>query len=341
MCECSEKWLLRGLGSGAGFIIDLETEVIGFSFSESFTLHTRYIAVALDAGRTQVDMEVGFTWSQLLESRLVADTHAAAPKPIECPMTASTLSASTLEHAILNEVRWGFESSFLPLVGQWLDCALGSIAHAPAGPASGEADYAATQLSSVPHSWSPSHEAAGCVEGIQNEQDEDWCATLGSSSNFELHVEVVTASNLHTPQYRVGDFTRRLVSGAKALRPNIYLQLQLGERTVRTDVAENARDNKSACFMSGRALFAYSGEIELCVRAYDQRGVQALFRGDPLLGEGTVRLEPECLPRWVDVPLSRKGLASSAGSVYLGYQFVRIAGGGAPGVVDLSLRAAH
>lgn len=317
-CECTEKWVLRGLGKGIAFIIDLETEVTGTPLSDCFTLHTRYKAVAQDVTSTQLDLEAELHWSQ------------------------HTLLKSRVEQAVLDEVRRGFEAIFLPLVAQWLEvetwpkeAAAAAIAAAPERlPVPTEVDSREETVensSSRPVAMSPRNSDGG-QEGIQSEYEKDWTGwSVDDTSNFELRVEVVSASNLHPPEYRFGDLSWSFFKGSQALLSNVYVQLQLGPRKVRTECAVNENSDVSVGFTKERALFVYSGEVELHLHVYDQRSLQAMVRGDPLVGEGKLHLSSDlvdCLPRWADVPLARDCVGM--GTVALRYQLLKISVGVSP-----------
>merc|ERR1711972_305692 len=108
-----------------------------------------------------------------------------------------------------------------------------------------------------------------------------------------------------------------------------YIELHLGKKPFRTSCAENPSGESSVGFNSERALFVYSGESDIEVSCSDKRGVQAAFRGDPLIGKGSLRLDPslsDCLPRWADVLLQRG--ENAAGCVSLRYQLLKVADGG-------------
>lgn len=164
-------------------------------------------------------------------------------------------------------------------------------------------------------------EGDGSPSGIEAVYDGEWSHV--QATRFELRVEVLAASDLRQPEYRLGDGAVGLLKGAEKLLANVYVQLQVGMRKVVTEPAENSQGERSVGFFGERFLFAYAFERSMTVRVFDRRGMQAMFRGDPVIGEGELALgadATDCLPRWADVPIQRG--SREAGSVSLRYQLL-------------------
>eukprot|EP00931_Biecheleriopsis_adriatica_P055688 TRINITY_DN32983_c0_g1_i1.p1 TRINITY_DN32983_c0_g1~~TRINITY_DN32983_c0_g1_i1.p1 ORF type:complete len:418 (-),score=82.74 TRINITY_DN32983_c0_g1_i1:19-1230(-) len=146
-----------------------------------------------------------------------------------------------------------------------------------------------------------------------------------AAGRHELRLEVLQVANLAPAEYRFGDFTSGLMQGLsagyRAGPSNIYIELTLASRTVRTADAQITPGTGDAQFWDERLLFAYSGEKELKLQVKDRRSVQAVLRGDPLVGEASLELGPDLLdgaPRSQVVDLHRG--SSQVGAVMLQYQ---------------------
>eukprot|EP00931_Biecheleriopsis_adriatica_P063339 TRINITY_DN38332_c0_g1_i2.p1 TRINITY_DN38332_c0_g1~~TRINITY_DN38332_c0_g1_i2.p1 ORF type:complete len:430 (+),score=80.85 TRINITY_DN38332_c0_g1_i2:50-1339(+) len=308
--DCVETWTLHGLGRG--FALELRSSFASsegaaqaVSLLESFVLVMRYRV----APRRCTSLNFGS--AELGGEEAAGEVSLDAEVAVE--WTTSHMFASRIEQAIVEATRRSFESKFLPLAGDW--CAAKGSASAQAG---GRREF--------------SFEAEGSSSGdggygILSEYDGDW----SSGTTSELRVEIRAASDLKTPEYRFGDLTKGMIGGKTALLSAVYVELQLGGRTVTTGCASNPDSFCSVGFDGERSLLTYSGgsqaELKLIVR--DRRGWQSALRGDPLVGEGLLQLTPDIsdmLPRWVDVPLQRDG--SAAGTVSVRYQLVAVQGGG-------------
>mmetsp|Transcript_163734 Transcript_163734/g.520369 ORF Transcript_163734/g.520369 Transcript_163734/m.520369 type:complete len:532 (+) Transcript_163734:85-1680(+) len=340
---CSDAWALSGLGEGRGFVIDISTQVAGVPTVGPFAFRSRYVAVALGgrgAASTQLDAEME-----------MVDQEAS-----------SSMVRSALEVGVLTEFRRGFEATFLPLVAKRLPAVAGSDAARSSEAAlpsefvlsqtGGSPELLAADGSSIEHEYaddwshcSPTRaSAAAAVGAIGNEApaaDDDGDGRGGGGGlvtaaeaaeeavprNLELRVEVLGASDLAVPEYRLGDLTSGWLSGPAAQLGAVYVELQLGSRSVRTACAANPDGARSVSFDRERLLFAYAGEGELLLSCADKRGLQSVLRGDPVVGVGALRLVPDlhdCLPRWADVPLTRE--EKPAGLLHLRYQFLELEG---------------
>jgi len=183
---------------------------------------------------------------------------------------------------------------------------------------------------------------------ISNEYDQDWNQaasnrpndTLQPNCSYELLVEVLSASDLGAPEYRLGDITVGFFGGTASLLSAVYVELAIvadGQQSSSitsnsklkcTGCAQNPRNQCSVGFLDEKSLLAYppsGGSLMLRVR--DKRGIQASIRGDPLIGEGSLQLSPritDLMPRWVDVPISRD--RQNTGSVSLRFQLLAVPG---------------
>merc|ERR1712232_587207 len=161
------------------------------------------------------------------------------------------------------------------------------------------------------------------------EKSADWTEV----ESYDLQVDVLDASGLGEPEWRVGDLVSRGLGNASI---KAYVEVQLAACKLQTGCGQlRGRRSKSACgesspaggdsvdFANEQVLhFPYGGEREVRVRVRDQRRVQALLRGDPLFGEGILEVCPSELrdgeSRSAELCIKREGLA--AGKVSLRYQ---------------------
>jgi hypothetical protein len=156
-----------------------------------------------------------------------------------------------------------------------------------------------------------------------------------SASMFDLRIEVFAANDLGDPEYRLGDKSSGFLKyvGATTLASTVgaskhsavYVELLLGSKKLETEAAKSSinEGRPSVSYSSERHLFAYRGEDQLQVAVRDKRSGQALLRGDPLIGEGSLQLDRDALEdlqqRRTEVPLLFNGTA--AGKVVLEYRF--------------------
>lgn len=379
--SCEELWCLYGLERGNGFIVEIETQMTGAPLTNYFTMRCRYKATALSESVTQLDAEIGLEWKQAVSDlqhkvdEAIMDefrqsfenhflpllgfelSHRLAKGNIVMGLSFTDTAAQSLE-AIGNghlEVGATFQMEQTPSVNG--TPSYSSTAGAGAPPqASFQLQYDASQCRGSDAQPRP---AAPLDNGLLSEYDEDWNAgvltNLGGSvilaedgSGFELRVEVLSASDLIAPEYRVGDLSARLLSGFKARLGAVYVEIFLlgeedevasqtgasvaslspGGRVIRrTSCAENPNGDRNVTFTHEKCIFDYGGEAYLRFQVKDRRGIQAAIRGDPLVGEGALPLTPtlkDCIPRWADVPLSRGGVA--AGTLSVRYQIATIPG---------------
>jgi len=154
--------------------------------------------------------------------------------------------------------------------------------------------------------------------------------------NCDLRLQIESISNLTQPEYRLGDFTVGLLKGKDKLLEQVYVEIQLGDVTRRSECQKASRQRASeeepeaeffeARFKNELMLFQIrAGELELNCRVFDRRHIQAAIRGDPLIGQGhlifqTSSLNGHCLP--MKVPMTTdKG--ESAGVLTLSLGLVR------------------
>mmetsp|Transcript_58017 Transcript_58017/g.179939 ORF Transcript_58017/g.179939 Transcript_58017/m.179939 type:complete len:370 (-) Transcript_58017:64-1173(-) len=143
--------------------------------------------------------------------------------------------------------------------------------------------------------------------------------SAGAGSEYELWLDLVSAHHLGQPEYRLGDLTRSLAhSNARLSR--VYIECCLSGREVKTGHAQCLGDS-GALFSGERMLFVYNHEPRLQLRVRDHRTVQALMRGDPLIGEASLELDAglkDLALRCKELPLERDG--EPAGFVKLRYR---------------------
>jgi len=312
-CDCVEDWTLHGLGPGKGFAVELRSKFSGAPFVEHFVMLTRYrVSEQSRAGEAKVDAEVEIEW--------------ASPHPL----------STRIEKALVEAFQRSFETAFLPLVGRFLTAHARQPHLSEWLPGDAVDEPREFQLSSA-RQTEATDQRRGQQGSIAAEYDLDWSS--GGSTN-DLRVEVLAASDLAAPEYRVGDLTKGFSGGPTALLSAVYVELELGERKVKTSCASNPDSHCSVGFESERVLFAHSSqENQLRLWVRDKRGLQSALRGDPLVGEAVLLLGLEIadlLPRWVDLPIQRAG--SPVGTISLRYQLLAVPG--APVVQSPSVQRA-
>lgn len=135
-----------------------------------------------------------------------------------------------------------------------------------------------------------------------------------------LSVELVTAIDLCSPEYRVGDLAAGVLTMDSNRLESVYVELQLGETKVQCNPGVTDSRSRRATF-SQRVHLPFAGEPMLIVRVRDKRRMQSMFRGDPLIGEGFLLVSPAAFDgtrRNQDVHLKRGGKVS--GMLSLKYQ---------------------
>lgn len=167
--------------------------------------------------------------------------------------------------------------------------------------------------------------------------------SIVDAPEYELRMHVLGSQHLHDPEYRVGDITHGLLRGVRnslnsdsplACPPKlrVYVELELGGRTVTTRPVKSTSEERNAVRFDGELfIFAYDGELDMTVKVRDQRQVQSILRGDPLIGEARLLLGPELRDgraHSADLDLQRG--AVSTGAVSLSYQLQEV-----PRAVDL------
>lgn len=118
---------------------------------------------------------------------------------------------------------------------------------------------------------------------------------------FDIRLELDSVLDLRSPEYRVGDLTRQLLRGKKALLSQVYVEVQVGSVTHRSSrrsatPQQAYQGHKCATLYEAKfdkelMLFSYAGETEITVRVLDRR-VESILRGDPVIGEGRLLLPP-------------------------------------------------
>jgi len=152
-------------------------------------------------------------------------------------------------------------------------------------------------------------------------------SSVAPKSTHELRVEIVSATELGAPEYRVGDQTAGFLTGngsnANRLEA-VYVELELGNEKIRGKSGATDSNRRRAAFVE-RHLIPFSGMPVLVCKVRDRRRVQAMLRGDPLIGEGCVLVGAEAFDgrsRSEEVSLQRAGV--SVGILTIRYQVLEI-----------------
>jgi len=335
--KCTEKWTLHGLGKDESFALDIEITTRDAPFADAFVLRTRYKATSLGNDDTQLDAEAEVIWLK------------------------STLLQGRIERALLEEFQKTFEVTFLPLAAKKLKPRTGSISVAVPPPTAsptasttptgqqdatpvgqqevvdftkensgGDADKspeAATPTASSAEKRATFKTEAGGAGASDSPLARKPGRSRKTTMEFELRVEVLSAANLSSPEYRLGDIT---TSWMRKPFQNVYVELQIGDKTSVSGCAVNPDGLNSIEFVRERMLFVYCGELELRLTVYDKRGLQAAIRGDPVIGSASFRLDPgikDGFPRWQDLPLQRSDQkrGENCGSVQMRFQLITTA----------------
>eukprot|EP00746_Dinoflagellata_sp_MGD_P127257 gnl/MRDRNA2_/MRDRNA2_61883_c0_seq1.p1 gnl/MRDRNA2_/MRDRNA2_61883_c0~~gnl/MRDRNA2_/MRDRNA2_61883_c0_seq1.p1 ORF type:complete len:398 (+),score=97.29 gnl/MRDRNA2_/MRDRNA2_61883_c0_seq1:170-1195(+) len=115
---------------------------------------------------------------------------------------------------------------------------------------------------------------------------------------IDLKLEVVDAEGLADGEYRLGDFMAGLF-GKKELNP--YVVVKCGKQLQQSPpIGATLSEQGASAEFGWKTLVEVtptdSGEAgQLSFRVLDKKGIQAVFRGDPLIGEATLALSPEKL----------------------------------------------
>mmetsp|Transcript_13308 Transcript_13308/g.29092 ORF Transcript_13308/g.29092 Transcript_13308/m.29092 type:complete len:556 (-) Transcript_13308:81-1748(-) len=334
---CTETWTLFGQGWGRGFIIDSTLKVRDVPVVGAFAFQTRYRVTTLTPEgstaqvETQIDLEYqlsqkegpSFVMRNAVEVPLLMEVRRNF-EAIFLPAAIKTLQdlrpGEASEDPPATSSAMGTTPSLFKLSGKDLPSAQNS--DAPQGEAAIEGEYS-TNWSEVPDSSERQKVAQDFLGGIRPSLSS--CFTTVGPTKKELRLELMGVSALSEPSYRVGDFTSKLLFGSKSLLKAVYIESQLGTRTIRTVAASVVDGARSVSFDRERQLFTYQRELSMTFACRDQRGVQAVLRGDPVVGEGQLDFELEAfdgMPRWSDVELFRDGQLS--GVLHLRYQFLSL-----------------
>merc|ERR1712196_128147 len=107
-------------------------------------------------------------------------------------------------------------------------------------------------------------------------------------------MKILTGENLGSPEYRLGDWTGRLVGARNKIAP--WVEVKYGSQRFETSVLEG-QSSDQVRFEEAFA-FPYRSDFsrkKQCVkfRMFDNRGaVQASLRGDPMIWEATLQFSP-------------------------------------------------
>jgi len=129
-----------------------------------------------------------------------------------------------------------------------------------------------------------------------------------SAASSTLQVEILVAEGLAVPEYRVGDQAKSIVC-TNSMRPYVTVTCRGPDQQV--DQAQCARTRAPAasaapggctrfdeCLhlpVAGGATGALIRSLEVVIRVFDERGIQSLMRGDPMIGQATISLGEELL----------------------------------------------
>jgi len=336
--SCSEDWSLCPFihGRETGFSIDIQVHLSGAALVEDFHVHSRYRVTAKANNQTSISNEVEIIW------------------------TNTVTFQDRIEKAIVDEYQKAFETQFLPLCDKYIHVSVNKPGMNPTGTSTAPREY-----SICAESFQEMDNDSPTAGTISVEYDHDWnqAATdrptgmLQPNCSYELLVQVLSASDLGPPEYRLGDITVGLFGGTASLLSAVYVELAMvadgqplssitsDSKLKRTACAQNPRNQCSVGFLDEKTLLAYptSGGT-LMLRVRDERSIQASIRGDPLIGEGSLPLSPRetnLMPRWVDVPISRG--TQNKGSVSLRIQLLEVPGASSlrPQSLPLDLTAAQ
>eukprot|EP00746_Dinoflagellata_sp_MGD_P154428 gnl/MRDRNA2_/MRDRNA2_84801_c0_seq1.p1 gnl/MRDRNA2_/MRDRNA2_84801_c0~~gnl/MRDRNA2_/MRDRNA2_84801_c0_seq1.p1 ORF type:complete len:917 (+),score=181.98 gnl/MRDRNA2_/MRDRNA2_84801_c0_seq1:90-2840(+) len=112
----------------------------------------------------------------------------------------------------------------------------------------------------------------------------------GTPIEQRIQVEILTAENLGSAEYRVGDFTTSLFGGKQKLSP--YVEVKYGLEQAQTRMLQG---QSSGQLHFGEVLSFpcrsnhRDGQI-LEFSIFDARGVQAMVRGDPMIGKASLEI---------------------------------------------------
>jgi hypothetical protein len=151
----------------------------------------------------------------------------------------------------------------------------------------------------------------------------------------DIRIEVLSASDLAEPEYRLGDYASSVASKYLGNKTDnlaaVYVELQVGRKLMATSTAATTKtDSRGHCvqYSDERLLFPYRKEAEVQVFVRDKRSLQSVARGDPLVGEGKLVLELGDLlekhQKTAQIPLMSSG--QEAGMVTLRYQLLEAMG---------------
>eukprot|EP00927_Polykrikos_kofoidii_P072960 TRINITY_DN69043_c0_g1_i1.p1 TRINITY_DN69043_c0_g1~~TRINITY_DN69043_c0_g1_i1.p1 ORF type:complete len:785 (-),score=108.91 TRINITY_DN69043_c0_g1_i1:68-2422(-) len=141
-------------------------------------------------------------------------------------------------------------------------------------------------------------------------------SSAAPAEGVHILVEVLTATNLRSPQYRFGDVTHNLIGCHRELRP--YVEVSNGsERSVTrvvTACGGSAKFGEALILTPENGCCELLNDVQLKVAVYDARKIQSLVRGDPLIGVGSLLLSEVNfgLPQFRKVDLMRRGRTSGA-----------------------------
>merc|ERR1719401_1712180 len=149
--------------------------------------------------------------------------------------------------------------------------------------------------------------------------------TLDIQGRYKLRVQILAATDLKSPDYRVGDFTKKMVYGKDAIISSVFIEIILGDLRRESVPANDVKDG-NAEFADAEVLIAYRGEAEAVFNLRNKRE-WAVLNGDPFIGQGILPLPGElqdCQLRSVTLPVVRG--EETSGHVRLQYQLLKVDG---------------
>eukprot|EP00929_Paragymnodinium_shiwhaense_P107355 TRINITY_DN73450_c0_g1_i1.p1 TRINITY_DN73450_c0_g1~~TRINITY_DN73450_c0_g1_i1.p1 ORF type:complete len:616 (-),score=96.06 TRINITY_DN73450_c0_g1_i1:43-1890(-) len=237
-------------------------------------------------------------------SRRMATGLQDASKEVERVAQAATQTASeSAEKA--KKLREGF-SSFLADASSKAETALkGSGGYSSwtrllaRSEALGESPAAGATSSS--QAESAEKDASPAIKSERTPAAEDTASSVAAAAvtaatpaaPLDLRVDVLEAFDLSNAEYRLFDHSASLVRGGSSLT-EVYVELQVGARKV-TTLPVKANGGNSVSFAAERHLLPVTSDDVIMVTVRDKRGLQALLRGDPLIGEGRLSPGPEAV----------------------------------------------
>lgn len=121
-------------------------------------------------------------------------------------------------------------------------------------------------------------------------QPQKMLSATGAPVEQRIQVEILTAENLGNAEYRVGDFTTSLFGGKQKLSP--YIEVKYGLEHAQTRVLKGQSSGQvdfgEVLSFPCRSNHPAGQTVEFSI--FDARGVQAMIRGDPMIGKASLEI---------------------------------------------------